>query len=364
MKTILMILAALLISLMASAQDVIENVAGPRFSPYGITVKADGLSQRQGSVVVLAGLENPARRRKDVTLRCSLYDSYGRLVAQGATDLTIRAFRRVKAGQRVMLDAPLLWSVSDPALYTLRVELAETGAKEPSDSRQTTIGLCQATMAGPAHISLNGDMIPLRGLSVDPAITPERFRRLLRVMRKAGMNAVEAIGAGEPLASVADREGIMLLDTAATDARHPSRIRIDAPVGLPADDIIDPAGFPTPRYYELSRKYGGDTDFARTTPAPKGSVASALRVIAEDQRISASDFRPAYVAIMALDQAGNLCADDSRNVDADIDGLNRQIPLVGGRALVMVTGLGHRKTVRVTASTPGLPPATATVRLQ
>lgn len=364
MKTTLMIFAVWLISLVVSAQDVIENVVKPRFSDYGVTVTAEGLTGRQGSVVVLAGIENPSRHRKDVALKSSLYDSYGRLVAQGTTNVTIRASRRVKAGQRVQLDAPLLWTVKDPALYTLRVELVDPEDKnDVPATRQMTIGLNRIAMAGSGHMTVNGELMPLRGLRADRSISPENFRRLLRVMQKGGMNAVEVIGAGEQLASIADREGIVLIDTAATDARHPAALRVAEPLNLPAEALVDRAGFPTQRFYELCREYGGNSNFGRTTPHG-GKRATALRVLAEDKQISVSDFRPAYVAVEAVDEAGRLCMDDARTVEVSVNGQKRQIALVDGRALILVTGRRRRGPVKVEASGAGLASGSDTVMVK
>lgn len=371
-----------------------EETGVPRGSGVSIVanslyVKPDFIADNEARLTVIATLENTTRKRKDLGLRSTLYDTFGRVVAQGSTRMVMRPSRRKKAGQAVVLEKPRLWSPDDPSLYTLVTEVVE-GEKVIS-RQQTTLGLRTTDANG--GLSVNGRQVALKGLRVNAREigSNENGRRLMRLLSKAGGNMLvidRMLPSDIQLLDYADREGIMVVDTAmnirrstSANLNHPSVVMWNNPQSAANDAadsikvvriaetvteraaIMDEAGFPTDDFYRLQAEWGGDRSFgAQYKEAGKGVEPAALRVTAEQQEISSSDFRPGYVAVEIVDRHGRVCRDATNRIDYSVNRRTGSVTPHNGRALIPVSGNGVKETIKITARSAGLKDGKATVR--
>lgn len=353
-------------SVSAYERDDIEDVAKVRFVPSTAQVIVDDVSPGKATVTAMATLENPSRHRRTVGLRMMLYDPYGKLIANGETEVTLRASKRQKSGQRVLLEKPMLWSTADPALYTLVVEIVDNG--RVTGREQTTAGICKGEIVDGSHVMVNGSLMAIKGfaLNEDAVSDKEKLRRLVRLMKMSGANVIVNKGSrkAETLAGMADREGILLIDTLpASSGRHPSLISAEKYLSevcssvVEDANIMDSAGFPNAEFYRYESMWQGDRNFSnryRTDSAPAGTPV-ALKVTAEQQKMSANDFNPCYVVAEIVDSQGRLCRDAAGTIR--FTATNRPEMIVkafGGRALIPIYGNGRKGTIKVEARSEGL----------
>ncbi|MCB5906348.1 glycoside hydrolase family 2 TIM barrel-domain containing protein [Streptomyces pinistramenti] len=101
----------------------------------------------------------------------------------------------VTVAPHTTVKAPRLWSAEDPHLYTLVVTLADAAGRAV-DVQRTRLGF-RSIAHGPGTFTVNGQPIVLRGVNrheSDPdhgqAVTAERMRQDIRIMKQHNINAV------------------------------------------------------------------------------------------------------------------------------------------------------------------------------
>jgi hypothetical protein len=101
-----------------------------------------------------------------VEVRYTLVDPNGTIVANASTAPTAVGGLITLDGAMLTVTSPKLWSVRDPQLYTLRVELLDSNADaiRALDNLTVSIGLRSIDWSG-KHFKLNGHDVHIRGFS-------------------------------------------------------------------------------------------------------------------------------------------------------------------------------------------------------
>ena len=341
--------------------------------PVPVVITSEVFSPRSAVLGAMTTLENPARHRATVVMRNTLYDPFGKTVALGEREITLRASMRGKAAQKVTVDKPMLWSPADPALYTLVTEVWQDD--EMLDRRQHTAGFTAISLMSAGQAMVNGQQMPLKILTVsghDDTV----LRRTIRLAALSGANAIIPADTLmiDILASATDREGLLLIVPEmqrSYGAAHPSLIKADSAqlscvmaAAIPSDSIINAGGFPTPGFAAVASRWGGDTTFAAryaSVPSSAGSPV-ALRLFAEQPSMSVADFKPAYVVAELVDARGNVCGETDMPVTFTVKGeAPRTIATTNGRAWIALSGTHRKGRLDILASAPGLSAARTSI---
>ena len=96
------------------------------------------------AIVVETTLINDEMQQRRVKLETAIYDSEGKRVAGDWRPLTIYGRTRKTIHQRLVLEAPRLWSPDSPNLYTCCARLSEQD--DLADESETTSGVRNAGM--------------------------------------------------------------------------------------------------------------------------------------------------------------------------------------------------------------------------
>jgi beta-galactosidase len=186
-----------------------------------------------GAVHIQTVIHNGGVPSPDVTLLVRVRDGAGRLVASGSTSVGVPAGQTVTATTDVRVAHPALWSVDDPALYTLETELVAAG--ETVDSDTATFGFRYFSFDPDGGFSLNGQHLKIQGVDLHASqgplgavILPDALERQILLMKSMGVNALRT--AHNPpapeLTAVCERLGILMM-VEAFDCWHTGKLPYD-----------------------------------------------------------------------------------------------------------------------------------------
>ena len=160
---------------------------------YVTTPRADSAS---ADVVVRTRVENGSPATRGGVLHSVLLDGAGREAARADTSFSAPAGQTVEVEQRLRVDAPRLWSVDSPTLYTLRSTVVE-GRDRLADAVTTPFGIRTIAYDRDRGFLLNGRPVKMKGVNLHHdggavgAAVPERvWERRLEVLKAMGANAI------------------------------------------------------------------------------------------------------------------------------------------------------------------------------
>ncbi len=201
-------------------RDVLLHDTDPlHLVPYGVHVTHPDVDEERAVLEVAAAVVNERRHRGTVRVRTEVRDADGVVVTSQESPVTVPSGEEAVARQRLYLPAPRLWSVDDPYLYSVEVQLVDDGVA--LDSVTVPLGI-RTIRLDPQHgLRINGHTVKLRGACVHHdngalggASVPEAEERRVRLLKDAGFNAIRA--AHTPLSIAAldacDRLGMLVMD--------------------------------------------------------------------------------------------------------------------------------------------------------
>lgn len=180
--------------------------SGPvHFADNGIFITPTVDSDGRGKVTVKADVVNP--KRQAVKFTTTIVDAEGREVASGTESLTV--------------DAPRLWDVETPYLYTAITRLADGGGKKLDEVR-TRIGFRTFAFT-PEGFTLNGRRHQIQGVCLHhdlgclgSAINRRAIERQLQLLRQAGIDGIRCSHnpPSPELLDLCDEMGFIVMDEA------------------------------------------------------------------------------------------------------------------------------------------------------
>ena len=171
---------------------LVDQLHVGHWGTYVTTPRADSAG---AEVLVRTRVENGYGSPRRGVLASVVLDGGGREVARGETPFSLAAGAKVELEQRLAVEAPRLWSVESPALYTLRSTVRD--GSRSADVALTPFGIRRIAYDKDRGFLLNGRRVKMRGVNLHHeagglgAAVPERvWRRRLETLKAMGANAV------------------------------------------------------------------------------------------------------------------------------------------------------------------------------
>jgi beta-galactosidase len=194
---------------------IVDRLHVGHWGTYVTTPRADSAG---AEVLIRTRLENRYGTPRRGVLRSVVMDSGGREVASTKAPVSLTAGQELEVQQRLPIQSPRLWSVEEPALYTLRSVL-EAGGRV-ADATTTTFGIRNIAYHKDRGFLLNGHRVKMRGVNLHHdagglgAAVPEQvWLRRLEALKAMGANAIRT--AHNPPApeflDLCDRLGLLVM---------------------------------------------------------------------------------------------------------------------------------------------------------
>jgi beta-galactosidase len=236
-------------------------------------------------VEVATDIQNDGADPASVTVALRARDPRGVVVATESASLTVAAGDTQTVTKTLRVAHPTVWSVDDPALYTMETTVVTAGR----DADRTTVpfGVRFFQFDPDAGFSLNGQQMKLHGVDLHAtqgplgaAIHMDSIIRQLKLMKSYGVNAVRT--AHNPpapeLVAAAQQLGVLLM-VEAFDCWHTGKLPFD---------------------YHLYFDQWGDSDIKEMVLAHRNSPAVVLWSIGnETPDTGLSDGPPIATRLMA-----------------------------------------------------------------
>lgn len=210
-----------------SGSGIYRNVWLTTLSPIhvpnnGVFVTTANVSTDSATISVSTDLENQSSNSASVSLTTTIAAGDGRALASNdSTAITVEPDKQSTLTQNLALMSPRLWSVEEPYLYRVKVEVKVDGSVV--DTYVTSLGIRTAAFDGSTGFSLNGQNMKLRGVNLHhdlgalgAAVNCRAIERQIQILKTMGVNAIRT--AHNPpapeLLEITDRLGVLVLDEA------------------------------------------------------------------------------------------------------------------------------------------------------
>lgn len=164
-------------------------------APWGVFVTTETIDTENATVRVAMNARNASHHARSCSVRATLMDAEGRLVAMEEQPLTLAADAEQTAALTLHVSGAKLWSPEEPYLYRLHCEICEGDAVV--DATAITHGIREVKFDAQEGFLLNGERVKLKGVCVHPeggcvgAAVPERvWERRLELLKAMGCNAI------------------------------------------------------------------------------------------------------------------------------------------------------------------------------
>ena len=172
------------------------TISGPiRIPQWGTYITTPQVDSASATVAVQTSIENKLIVLKKVILHSVVRDGLGKEVAQLDTPVSVEPNGKVAIDQMVKVTTPDLWSIENPALYTLSSTLLD-GIKE-LDQTVSTFGIRKIEYDKDKGFLLNGQHIKMNGVCLHhdagclgAAVPGQAWVRRLQLLKEMGCNAI------------------------------------------------------------------------------------------------------------------------------------------------------------------------------
>lgn len=185
---------------------------------WGTFVTTPVVDSSVSVVAVETSIVNESESAESVELESSVVDSSGNVVASTKSTLNIpKGESKVK--QKLDVRNPILWSVGNPALYTLQSTIRSSGKE--LDTYRTSFGIRAFVFDSLNGFFLNGKAIKILGVcnhhdlgALGSAVNTRALERQLEIMKGMGVNAIRTSHnpPAPELLDLCDRMGFIVMD--------------------------------------------------------------------------------------------------------------------------------------------------------
>ena len=187
---------------------------------WGVFVRSSKVSSATAELNVQIDVKNDGDQSADVEVVSILKDAGGKEVSKSSSKLkAVKAGESGRIDQNLSVRKPRLWSLEDPALYTLEVSLYK--AKELQDTELVTTGIRSIRFDPAAGFFLNEKNTKMYGVclhsdggAVGTAVPLSLWEYRLERLRELGVNAIRL--AHNPVApeflDLCDRMGFLVMN--------------------------------------------------------------------------------------------------------------------------------------------------------
>lgn len=194
----------------------LHKTSSTAIKPYGVRVKEYNIASDYSKCKIVSDVEiDELAPEKDLTICQILLDAEGNQVASVVAPYT--------GVHSIELEKPVLWSLENPYLYTLRTNVYKGGyaVENLLDMYDVRIGIRTAVIDPQNGFILNGKRVELKGcdLHLDHAgvgtgIPDELWRYKIAQLKKYGFNAIRSSHnpASPSMLDICDEEGVVVID--------------------------------------------------------------------------------------------------------------------------------------------------------
>lgn len=184
-------------------------------------------AETDGRVSVSATLVNDTDEAGERTVHCRILDAAGAEVATAESRVQVRPYEEAPVSASLAIDAPALWSVDHPYLYTMELTIGE-------ETEAVTFGVRSVAFDADRGFLLNGEPIKIRGACVHQdlggvgiALTDNLQVYKIRRLKEMGVNAYRCShNAPSPaLLDACDRLGMLVMDETRMFGTSPEAVR-------------------------------------------------------------------------------------------------------------------------------------------
>ena len=189
---------------------------------WGVYITTPRVDDNQATITAKTEVRNRADRDAGVTLRASVLEDSGRVVATSSSaPINIPRSNAETVSSTLAIQKPQRWDVEHPYLYTLRTEVLENN--QVVDSYSTSFGVRTVKFDPKQGFLLNGKHLKLHGVclhhdlgALGAAVNRRATERQLQIMKAAGVNAIRTSHnpPSPELLEFADRLGMVVMDEA------------------------------------------------------------------------------------------------------------------------------------------------------
>jgi len=196
---------------------VVENPV--HVAENGVFVTAPKISAAEATVKIETLVTNETDSSREITVRTVLLAPDGKFLEIKSTAASVAQNAAQKIQQQLVLQAPQLWSLGEPALYHAVTKIL-TG-KKTLDETTTAFGIRDAHFEAATGFWLNGKNFKIKGVCLHEdggafgaAIPLSIWKARLKTLKTLGVNAVRT--AHNPPApgflDLCDRMGLLVMD--------------------------------------------------------------------------------------------------------------------------------------------------------
>jgi hypothetical protein len=188
---------------------------------WGVAFSTPAVSTTSATANVNVAIVNNTKANKPVTVQCTLIDDKGRQVATAQKNGTAATNAPLQAAFTFAIPNPVLWSIDNPYLYTLKVTVSSAGKK--TDEWTDKVGIRSIQFDANKGFFLNGEATKIQGVCVHDdagvlgvAVPAEVWVRRLRTLKAAGCNALRLSHNphADYLYRLCDEMGLVVMDEA------------------------------------------------------------------------------------------------------------------------------------------------------
>lgn len=189
------------------------------FDEWGVFAQTKTADNKNAQLSIDVELVNEHNTAKEVQIITSLSDVEGKEITDVQTNYTLEASDSKTVSQELLVSNPNLWSIKNPYLYNLKVEIK--AGDEILDVYSAPFGIRTFKFDPNKGFILNGEQIKLKGVNnhhaggpLGAACMDYTFERQIQILKKMGCNALR-MSHNPPapeLLDAADRMGMVVID--------------------------------------------------------------------------------------------------------------------------------------------------------
>jgi beta-galactosidase len=186
---------------------------------WGVYVTTPSVSEEFADVRAATKVINRLPSEAALEVTSMIVDPSGKTAATMRSDISAPGSRPVEITQQLSVEQPRLWSVEDPAIYTLVTEIRKGGRL--TDRVETPFGIRTFRFDPAEGFFLNGTHVALKGVcnhhdlgALGAAAYPRAMERQLELLKEMGCNAIRTSHnpPSPVLLDLCDRMGFLVMN--------------------------------------------------------------------------------------------------------------------------------------------------------
>lgn len=186
---------------------------------WGVRVSTPDVKEDVASIRADIKISNQADIERNCLLDIRITDPSGQIVFEGERKVALKAGQEYEERIGFGIEAPSLWDVDEPNLYTCIAQLKDNN--EILQSTSTSFGIRNFKWTADDGFYLNGRRVQIKGVNLHhdqgplgAAFFPRAMERQLEIMKEMGVNAIRTShNAGAPeVLDLCDRMGIIVFN--------------------------------------------------------------------------------------------------------------------------------------------------------